>query len=538
MAKSPFPQATAQVVRADAPKLPLSILAGAIGLVFVTVAMLLMTDGNLVVALVPTILIGVVWYMSVKPISHSLIALFGICLLMNNPGMRPHDGKWEGPLTPVGRLIYDNLRNVVGVDALRFNAIEAVLFFLAILVLLRWLVGSRIDNPDGTEAAKPLKRALLLTLVTLFVWIGWGVARGGNSQQMLWQTRQIMWAPLMSAMFIHAFRTPKWHRALGFIIIGCAILRCFDGIYFFYGMVKPQALFVEYSMTHEDSMLLIVTIVMLGAMVLERPTKRMIMTVMCILPILALGLVVNHRRLAYVSLAMSIVAIVMLMNVNLRKRITRWAMIGAPIIILYVGAGMATKGDSVIFFPIRSLVSVTDNKNASNQTRDIENYNLLYTFREAPLLGTGFGHEYNEVSVAYDISAAMPNYRYIAHNSVLWLLMLCGGIGFAGMWLCYCIGIFMGARVYQITTDPDIAVGALTSVCAFICFVFQAFGDMGMIGWMGVLLLSAANAVVATSATRVGAWSNAAEPKNKALRKRGGPVKDTDGEPLVAEQIA
>ena len=523
---------------ADAPKLPLQIVVGAIGLVLVTVAMLLMTDGNIVVALVPTILIGTVWYMTVKPIAHSLIALFAVCLLMHNPGMRPHDGKWDGPLTPVGRLIYDNLRNIVGVDALRFNAIELVLAFLGILVLLRWLVGSRIDNPEGTEAAKPLKLALLLTLVTLFAWIGWGLSRGGNSQQMLWQTRQIMWAPLMSAMFIHAFRAPKWHKALGFIIIGVAVLRCLDGIYFFYGMVKPQALFVEYSITHEDSMLLITTIVMLGAMILERPTKRTVMGVLCVLPILAVGLVVNHRRLAYVSLAMSMLAVFLLMNPNLRKRILRWAMIGAPIIILYVGAGIAAKGESIIFFPIRSLVSVTDTKNASNQTRDIENYNLLYTFREAPLLGTGFGHEYNEVSVAYDISHAMPNYRYIAHNSVLWLLMLCGGVGFAGMWLYYCISIFLGARVYQLTTDPDVAIAALTSVCAVICFIFQAFGDMGMIGWMGVLLLSAANAVVATSATRVGAWSNATTPKTRAPRKRDAVAEDSEEEVLVAERIA
>ncbi len=525
----------AKVVTLPSAKLPLPIVLGAVGLTLITVMMLLVSDGNLVVALVPTILLGVVWYMTVKPVAHSLIVLFGVCLLMHNPGMRPHDGNWDGPLQPVGRLLYDNLRNIVGVDALRFNAIEAVLFFLALLILLRWLVGSRIDNPEGTSAARPLKLALGLCLVTLFAWIAWGIARGGNSQQMLWQTRQIMWAPLMSAMFIHAFRTPKWHRALGFIIIGVAIVRCLDGIYFFYGMVKPRALFVEYSITHEDSMLLITTVVMLAAMMLERPTKRTLLTVMSIFPIIAVGLVVNHRRLAYVSLAMSLIAVFLLINVNLRRRIIRWMLIGAPVLILYVGAGVAAKGESIIFFPIRSLVSVADTKNASNQTRDIENYNLLYTYRDAPLLGLGFGHEYNEVSVAYDISHAMPNYRYIAHNSVLWLLMLCGGIGFAGMWLYYVVSIFLGARVYRLTTDPDIAVGALTSVAAVICFIFQAFGDMGMIGWMGVLLLSAANAVVATSATRVGAWSDVGTPAPKAQAHSSGVESE---EPLRAEQIA
>jgi hypothetical protein len=522
------------VAKIGGAKLPPSMLIAAVGLTLMTVMLLVMTDGNLIVAIAPTILIGVVWYMIVKPLSHTLIGFFTICLLMHNPGMRPHDGKWDGPLQPLGRLVYDNLRQIIPLDALRFSAIEAILLFCLALVTLRWLVGSRIDNPEGTQPAKPVKWFVTVTLVTLFAWIGFGLARGGNSQQMLWQTRQIMWGPIMSLLFIHAFRTPKWHRALGFIIIGVAVIRCFDGIYFFYGMVKPRALFVEYSITHEDSMLLITTVVLLGAMLMERPTRRMFLTVMCILPIIAVGLVVNHRRLAYVSLAMSLLPIVLLMNEVLRKKVLRYVLIGAPVIILYITAGVAAKGESIIFFPIRSLVSVADTKNASNQTRDIENYNLLYTFRNQPLLGSGFGHEYTEVSVAYDISKAMPNYKYIAHNSVLWLLMLCGGFGFTGMWLYYVTSIFLGARVYRLTDDADTAIAALTSVCAIICYIFQAFGDMGMIGWMGALLLAAANSVIANSATRIGAWSNdaKAQPKSPAP-----PAAEADEEPLRAVQV-
>ena len=56
----------------------------------------------------------------------SLIGVFALCLLMHNPCGRPHDGKWDGPLYPLGMLLYPNLRLILNVDALRFNAIEVL----------------------------------------------------------------------------------------------------------------------------------------------------------------------------------------------------------------------------------------------------------------------------------------------------------------------------------------------------------------------------------------------------------------------------
>lgn len=477
------------------PKLSKRVLLLAPALVVLSVLALAVSDGNVIVALLPLLGIGGAYFLIAAPLTHSLFALTAISILAHNPGSRPHDGRWEGPLGALGRVVYSK------------HLIELVLALLVVVATVRWLTGSKVDNPDGTQTARPLKQMLALAGFALFVWIVWGAGRGGDLTQTQYQTRQLIWAPIMAALYMHAFRTPTWWVRLGVLNLTCALLRCFDGIYFFYGIVKPQRLMVEYSITHEDSMLLITTIVMLGAYILERPLKRVIITVACFFPVLGLGLVVNHRRLAYVSLAMCLLGVFLVMNNNLRKRILRMAFIAGPIIALYVAVGIAAKGESAIFYPIRSLVSVTDTKNASNQTRDIENYNLIYTFGGAPILGSGFGHPYNEVSVAFSIAEAMPNYRFIAHNSVLWLLMLTGLIGFTCLWLYYVVAIFLGARVYQQTDDPITAVASLTSICIVICYVFQAFGDMGMISWMGIFLLASALGVIGNATVREGAWA-------------------------------
>ncbi len=208
-------------------------------------------------------------------------------------------------------------------------------------------------------------------------------------------------------------------------------------------------------------------------------------------------------------------------------------MITAPVIILYVTAGIAAKGESIIFYPIRSLFSVADSKNVSNQTRDIENYNLLYTFGGQPIMGSGFGHEYTEVSVAYSIADIMPNYRYIAHNSVLWLLMLTGLIGFGLLWAYHLVTIYIGARTYNVATDPYDAAMVLGSVCIVICYIFQSFGDMGMISWLTCFLLLGLYPFSATTATRVGGWDNNPPKKTPTAPLR----REKDEEPLRAVQI-
>src|SRR5690606_31658915 len=99
--------------------------------------------------------------------------------------------------------------------------------------------------------------------------------------------------------------------------------------------------------------------------------------------------------------------------------------------------------------PVQVLKSVTDSSDSSSETRDIENYNLIVTARQKPILGSGLGHEYIEQVVAYDISAAFEAYRYVPHNSVLWLLGAGGLVGFSAIWALLLTGAFLAVRTYR-----------------------------------------------------------------------------------------
>jgi hypothetical protein len=154
--------------------------------------------------------------------------------------------------------------------------------------------------------------------------------------------------------------------------------------------------------------------------------------------------------------------------------------------MLYVAAGW--NSNAAVFRPVSTLRSLSSNEDASSQTRDIENYNLIQTLKRNPILGSGFGHEYVELVQANRVDQIFAQYRYIAHNSVIWLLSLAGWAGFTMLWIIFPVGVLIALHVHRASTAVVDRVTALAAVVAVLCFLLQAWGDMGLQSWMGTLV--------------------------------------------------
>src|SRR6202035_3033720 len=103
----------------------------------------------------------------------------------------------------------------------------------------------------------------------------------------------------------------------------------------------------------------------------------------------------------------------------------------------------------------RLFHSVEDaNVDSSTLFREIENYNLLYTLRQNPFLGTGFGRPFVEAAQNYDISF-FKEYHFLPHNSVLGLWAFAGVFGFTGLSVALVVGVFLSARSYYWARSPD-----------------------------------------------------------------------------------
>jgi hypothetical protein len=134
---------------------------------------------------------------------------------------------------------------------------------------------------------------------------------------------------------------------------------------------------------------------------------------------------------------------------------------------------------------------VTAQDDDSSKTRDIENYNMIQTLKRRPLVGSGFGHEYHEVVRAHDVTEFFTQYKFIAHNSVLWILAIGGWLGFAALWAVFPVGLLTALRVYRSSSQVVDRVTAMAAAVMVALFVLQAWGDMGLQSWMGTLMLAA-----------------------------------------------
>jgi hypothetical protein len=462
------------------------------------------TDGNFGATLAPILVPVALWAVFRFPLRYTLGALFVACIVFHNPGARPMEGKWAGPLGIPSKLIFNNLHDIVGIEALKFNGIEAVLALVIIVAGLRRFSGDPVDGPRP-PMAPPLLSALRVSFVAIVAWCVFGLARGGDGRQLFWQVRHITWLPVVGMLFARYLTGRQARRFFAVSMVLMASARALEGWYFYNFIAKPRGYFrLEYVITHDDSVLFGLCIIIAIAAFIELPRRPRNIAYLGALGLIVYALIINRRRLAYVSLAISLSAVFMMLSGPVKKYVKRVALMLLPVVGLYMLAAQFSK--SSIFAPVHSLTSVTDKDNASNQSRDDENINLVYTIMDNPVVGSGFGHPYKEVIRSFDISKALSNYRYLAHNSVLWLWTLMGLVGVSLAWAYLGIMVLLARRIYERATEGEDRVAALASIAMVIMYMVQAYGDMGIYSWMILMLQCAAVATVGSLSVEVGAW--------------------------------
>lgn len=464
-------------------------------------------EGNIVLAFAPfagSAALYALWHAPMRPL---MLALLGIGLVLEGPSEHSAAGLWRSPLYWPGAALYDNLNNVVNIQALRFSGLDVIIVLFCALVATRALTGHRRDG-RGREPVANISLVAFAVAFIAVIWLElWGVFRGGDFKNSLWQLRQLLWLPVLGALFAYALRGTCDVQTIARIIIAAAVLKVALGMYFLLAIARPQGLDPAYVTTHGDSVLFTVAVATCIACWLQRPNRTHLVLNLTVTPWILLGIAVNNRRLAFVGLFGALAAMYSLLTGRVKRALQVAALCALPLLVLYVAIG--ARHPHGIFAPGGSIASVILQKDASSETRDIEDYNLLFTLKSAPILGSGFGHEYEEVSKAYDISKAFAQYRFIAHNSVLWLWSIGGLVGFTAIWFMLATGVFLATRTYRRARGSQDRIGASMVVAVIIAYLVQAWGDMGTQSWTGTLLLAASLALVGKLAVAAGAWPSA-----------------------------
>ncbi|MBX3202058.1 MAG: O-antigen ligase family protein [Labilithrix sp.] len=414
------------------------------------------------------------------------------------------DGYWDTVLWPAAVAYYGTIKEWSGLP----GASLPVFFLVTTFLLYRAVWGKK---PADYWAPPKFARTLLLVFLgTVFALSAWGILHGGTVEGTFRQIVHLMQLPLIAMLFLYALRVPEDLSAVGTIFVVTALFRSLLVVYVYFGVCMPQGIterpgLPEWCTNHSDSVLFVVAILIVVTHAFEQRTKRAILRALGVSALVLFAIVLNNRRLAFVSLSVAPAVIYLALKPSKRKRrVTTALLVTIPLAIGYILVGSEINSTSAVLKPAKLVMSVLDQKDSSSLSRDIENENLIYTMSQSPLLPTGFGFNYQNSpnNPPVDLSDVFVNYRLIAHNGVLWMWSWGGVIGFTLLWIIFPVAGTLALRAYRAAYTPLERSAALSALGAIAICVVQVWGDQGLNGYMTPITFGVAFAIATRLAIR------------------------------------
>lgn len=443
---------------------------------------------NIVILLITAGLLW--WYIARHPVHVAARGLLAVSLFIESPAETPT--WWLAPLRSIDLAYYESMKDFAGVPGMSLPV-----FFFACLGLL--YKARRVAKKGGYLPPRVTVIVPLAFLGAVFALEAWGLARGGQLTPSFFQILHLMTMPIVTLMFLYAVRGPEDVPALGSVVVTIAVIRAVLLILVYAVWAREfrdrEGFFVT---THSDTVLFVTGIIGLLTYAIEHRKMKTIAKCAGLSLVILAAIALNNRRLAFVSMgAFPIVMYVAMKPGKLKTRLTGLAVVGAVAMVAYLVIGAQIGGDSPIFKPARLMTSVLTQTDTSSESRDVENYNLIYTLRQSPVVGMGFGHGYLEQYHLFDIADLFALYLFIPHNGVLWIWAVGGVVGFTALWFVYPVTGTLAMRAYRGAKTPLDRIAGLTALGTVIACVAQVWGDQGFNSYMTLTLFGLAFAIAA-----------------------------------------
>jgi len=375
--------------------------------------------------------------------------------------------------------------------------IERPIGFLLLFILFM-LVCHRLVNRQKMLEGGALLLPFLLYLLCVAGGVLHGLVSGGDLKITVVEIRPF-WYLFISYLLAYNLVTRISHlRAFLWIVILAAGIKGLQGVYISFVALHGNLKGVDIIMSHEESFFFVALLVLLMLLCLHHQYRPQLYAALLILPFIVIALIANQRRADYVALAVAIpVAWFLIFRIKprARKRLLAIMLIGAVLSVAYVAAFSHSSGEFAQ--PAHAITSVfspdnTDTRDSnSNLYRSIENNDLIYTVKQSPVFGLGFGKPYLQpvplTSIFPGILAADIYYAYVPHNNVYWVLMRLGAVGFFAFWYLFGAIIVRGCLIARRLRDPYLQLVAIYIVAVVFIEIFVAFADYQLFLYRNVI---------------------------------------------------
>ncbi|MFV9503988.1 MAG: O-antigen ligase family protein [Oscillochloridaceae bacterium umkhey_bin13] len=413
------------------------------------------------------------WYLALWYLAgFGLTVLVALGMLLLGPG--PQAIGWAVFVIAVSAIIYnprygiyilvgfglaaDGLLNPWFPTMKNFSSAESLLFlsrafvfntteFLIALITASWLVRVIMTRKFDLVLGKLVVPAMVFMALMGAGFLN-GVLTGGDFSIALWSSRTIFYYPMMVFLTSQLIRKQAhvmpifWAAAFGLT---------FDAIYGFNFVVFTLNWDIHTVLRiaeHSHSIHLNTMFVLFGVLFYFRASPRLRWYLLLVLPFMLISYYGNQRRASYVALGVAIILFALLLQWYNRRIF--WTVV-PPLAAIFLAYLMifwdSSGGVAWAAAQVRSVISPVEGSEdeSSSIYREIENVNNLFTMRQAPLTGVGFGNKFFIIAPMADISF-FEWWEYIVHNSVIWIWMMGGFFGFFSLLFLWGSTIMLGMR--------------------------------------------------------------------------------------------
>jgi hypothetical protein len=348
------------------------------------------------------------------------------------------------------------------------NALESVYLSPAeliwILTATVWVIRTVVSRTFEFRTGEHFWPIAGLTLAfALGAVHGW--ASGGDTTAMLWEVRPmfVMLAAYLLACNLVTTRA-EVGRILWAIAISIAAMSVFYSGSWFQG---DRTDFGIKGMDHGDSMAMCFQLFVCFVCLILAHNRRLTWLAVLSMPSVLLALLGNNRRAGIASFVIAFIPLVPLLWVvfeNRRTQIARFAVFFLVFSAVYLPVAWNAKG--VWAFPAQALRSNSDpsaRDQASNNYRYAEDQNLKMNRDLQPWIGLGFGKEFARF-IPLPYIGEEKLLRYMPHNSVLWIWMRIGNLGFMVFLMMLASVLIKGTQAIRAVRDKTLRVAGVLAL--------------------------------------------------------------------------
>jgi O-Antigen ligase len=375
------------------------------------------------------------------------------------------------------------------------------------------------------EKAPKLPLLVYAAPVVLLAGIAYGLSQGGNSTLAYHEARGLLYGMIAFyvARKVAVERDPRIKPVAICASLSLAVIVLMR--YELFVKTGRSTVAPEFAFAHEDAMFLGIGFIM-GLCFIVKANSGRERALLVLHNIIVLAAILSTGRRS--GTLVLVVGMAFLYVFLIPRKPGMMLLLTGPL-VLCVGAYLGAywnKEYGALAQParaVRSQIDPTERDKSSDDYRDDERLNVLWTIQGGQVFGVGFGRPFGQYIPLADLTGHWPLQHYTPHQNLLWLWLKMGIVGiavFLGIWVTAFRQCLRAIR--DVIRGRSVDIVPVIVAAGLMMYVTYAKVDLALVGTRSAAVLAALVAIALTMNIGSAPVVQAVSPIQGRLRRQRG----------------